>query len=337
MKKKLYPITILLITAAFGLSSCLKESKYYVNLSQGKPLAELPLASYNGGAGNLVTEAFTISSTPTVLPTIVNIASVSALSTATSITLALDPASLSAYDAAIEGPYKADSLADIAAGTTPPAPPTLYSMLPAADYSVTSWTVTVPAGQHTATLNISINTSLVDPSGNFVLPIKIASATGLTIDQYNGLLYNIQAKNQYDGVYVVTGTLVDNTSAAITGAYPETVQLQTQGANSDVFFDVTYSYGFGHAIDAGNSYYGTFAPVFTFNGSKITAVTNYFGQAAGTHLRSGVLDPTGVNAYTTGTPGASGSVFQVSYFMDQGTPGVPRTHFVETYTYQGAR
>jgi hypothetical protein len=184
MKKKLYPITILLITAAFGLSSCLKESKYYVNLSQGKPLAELPLASYNGGSSNLVPEALAISSTPTVVPTIVNIASVSALSTATTITLELDPGAVATYNAANS---------------------TNYTLLPAADYSVTSWTVTVPAGQHTATFNLSINTTLVDPAGQFVLPIKIANASGLTIDQYNELLYNVQAKNAYDDNYTATG------------------------------------------------------------------------------------------------------------------------------------
>jgi hypothetical protein len=335
MKKKFNSIAILLITAVFGLSSCLKESKYYVNVSQGAPLAELPLASFNGGAGNLVPEALAISATPTVLPTVVNIASVSPLSTATSITLELDPASLSAFDAAIEGPYKAASLADVAAGTTPPPPPTLYSMLPAADYSVASWTVVVPAGQHTATLNININTSLVNPSGNFVLPIKIASASGLTIDQYNGLLYNISAKNQYDGVYVVTGTLTDNTTAAITGSYPETVQLQTQGANSDAFYDPNI--GFFHSIDAGASYYSSFAPVFTFSGNNVTAVTNYYGQFSGSHLRSAVLDPNGVNKFTSGSPGQSGSVFQVTYDMQQGNPGVTRTIFVETFTYQGSR
>jgi len=314
MKKKLNSISILLITAVLGLSSCLKESKYYVNLSQGAPLAELPLASYNGGAGNLVPEALPISATPQVIPTVVNIASVSTLSTATTFTLALDTAAIGKYNTANS---------------------TAYTLLPAADYSVPSWTVTVPAGQHTATINININTSLVDPSGLFILPIKLVSAGGLTIDQYDELLYNVQAKNQYDGVYVVTGTLTDGTSAAITGSYPETVQLQTQGANTDAFYDLTY--GFYHSIDAGNSYYGFFDPVFTFSGNNVTGVTNYYGQFAGSHLRSAVLDPTGVNKFTKGTPGQAGSVFQVTYDMQQGNPGATRTVFVETFTYQGSR
>jgi hypothetical protein len=250
----------------------------------------------------------------------VNVASVNPLSTATTFTLALDTAAVTAYNNA-NGLSAADG--------------DNYIVLPAADYTVTSWSVTVPAGQRTAKLNISINTSLVNPSVLYILPIKLVSASGLTIDQYDELLYNVQAKNQYDGVYTVTGTLVDNTNATITGSYPETVQLQTQGANSDAFYDPNL--GFYHSIDAGASYYGTWDPEFTFNGSTVTAVTNYYGQFFGSHVRSAALDPTGVNAYTTGTPGAAGSVFQVSYYLQQGNPAVDRTHFVETFTYIGPR
>ena len=169
------------------------------------------------------------------------------------------------------------------------------------------------------------------------MPIKIADGGGQQISNYNELLLAVGAKNQYDGVYAVTGTLSDNTDATITGSYPETVYLETSSANTDGFYDPNL--GFFHAIttSAGASYYGSFAPVFTFNGSTITGVTNYYGQYSGSHVRSAVLDPSGVNKFTTGSPGQPGSVFKVTYIMDQGNPGVPRTTFVETFTYKGPR
>src|ERR1700733_1438250 len=98
MKKIIYLITtILLVTAALSLSSCLKDSKYYVNVSQGVPLVELPLEARNL-VGNLVPEALPISSTPQVIQVAVNLAYVSTLGSPLTVTLALDPAAVAAYN-----------------------------------------------------------------------------------------------------------------------------------------------------------------------------------------------------------------------------------------------
>jgi hypothetical protein len=322
MKKTTYLIaTILLITAALNLSSCLKDSKYYVDVSQGKPLVELPLEARNL-TGNLVPEALPISATPQVIQVAVNLAYASTLGSPVTVTLAVDPAAVTAYN-------HANGLDT--GGNVP------YTLLPAADYSIPSYQVTIPAGQHLVYLNINVNTSLVDPSGLFILPIKIVDGGGQQISNYNELLLSIGAKNQYDGTYIVTGTLTDNTTSTITGAYPETVYLETSSASTDGFYDPNL--GFFHAINtsAGLSAYGSFAPVFTFSGSTITGVTNYYGQFSGSHVRSAALDPSGVNKFTSGTPGQPGSVFQVTYIMQQGNPGVTRTTFVETFTYKGPR
>ena len=179
---------------------------------------------------------------------------------------------------------------------------------------------------------------MVDPSGQFILPFTIVDGGGVQISNYNSILYSVQAKNAYDGTYVVTGSLTDAANGAITGNYPETVYLETTGATTDAFYDPNI--GFGHAIlSAGTaSYYGSYAPVFTFSGNNITSVTNYYGQFSGSHVRSAALDPTDApNTFTTGSPGQAGSVFQVSYYLQQGNPAVTRTTFIETFTYQGSR
>ncbi|MFI5136234.1 MAG: DUF1735 domain-containing protein [Sphingobacteriales bacterium] len=318
MKKRFYIITTITLSATLlSLSSCLKDDSHFINFAGAGATIELPIEAYDG-IGNLIPEANNISSKPSILPTIVNVASPKPLSTALNVTLALDPAALTAYNAAN--------------GTT-------YSILPPADYSVTNWTVTIPANQREATLNVSLNTSLIDPSQIFVLPINIASASGQKINQYNTVLYAIQVKNAYDGQYTVTGTLTDVVAPTITGAYPNTVNLITQSATTDAYYDT--GNGYFHDILSGGvaSVYGSFAPVFTFDPAtnKITSVTNYYGQFSGSHVRSAELDPTGTNGFTSGTPGAAGSVFQVSYFLSQGNPAAVRTTFVETWTYVGGR
>jgi len=164
MKKKLYSIsTILAITAMFSLSSCLKDSKNYVNVSQSPPLAELPLEEYYG-IGNLAPISLAASTTPQVVQVAVDVAVAKALSSATTFNLAVDNAYVF---------------------------PSGYSLLPAADYSVSNWTVTVPAGQNVAYLNINVNSSLIGTANTtYILPIKLVSSN-ITIDQFNELPLNI--------------------------------------------------------------------------------------------------------------------------------------------------
>jgi hypothetical protein len=183
-----------------------------------------------------------------------------------------------------------------------------------------------------------VNTSLVDPSGAFVLPLTITDGGGQKISNYKTVLLNVQAKNKYDGTYTVDGAMQDAVNPALSGRYPIDYYLETMSANSDVMFDFNYASTFGHEItsNGGPSYYGNFAPVFTFDASgNITSVVNYYGQGTNSSGRGAVLDPTGVNKFTSGTPGVAGAVFKVKYIMT--SAGAPRTTFDETWTYKGSR
>jgi Domain of unknown function (DUF1735)/Domain of unknown function (DUF4361) len=215
MKKIIYPITtILLVAAALSLSSCLKDSKYYVDLSKGVQLVELPLEARNL-AGNLVPEALPISATPQVIQVAVNLASVNTLNSPLTVTLALDAPAVEAYN-------HANGLDT--GGNVP------YTMLPAADYSIPGYQVTIPAGQHLAYLNINVNTSLVDPSGLFILPIKIVNGGGQQISNYDELLLSVGAKNQYDGTYTASGVRHHPTLGDFPFSY--SVAMGTTSANS---------------------------------------------------------------------------------------------------------
>jgi hypothetical protein len=315
MKKKINLITAILLTGtALSISSCLKDNSHYIDFAGSIPTVELPLSAPSDASPSAPFNAasFPIQSTPTAFSIIVNLASPKTLSTAVTVTLALDPTDLAAYNAANS---------------------TSYIILPPADYTVPSWTITIPPGGREVPFKINLITSAIDPSQAYVLPIKIVSSS-VTVNQFNYVLFNIGVQNQYDGDYTVTGKMVDVINPNLTGDYPEAIQLITQSANSDAFYDPNI--GYGHAIlNAGSaSYYGDFAPVFTFSGNTVTAVTNIYGQPAADG-RSAILSPSGINTIS-GTPGTVGSVISVTYIMQQTGDG-NRTTFTEQLTYTGPR
>jgi hypothetical protein len=304
------------------LSSCLKDPRAQ-DFSNVGTLIELPLESYNG-PGVLVSEALPIQAAAQTIPVVVNIASPKPLSTATTVTLAIDQTALDAYN-------HANGLDT--GGNTP------YVIPPSNAFSIANFKVTIPAGQRTANLNITINTSNLDPNGLFVIPISITDGGGQKISNYKTVLLNVQAKNKYDGAYTANGTFTDTSAPTITptGVYPENIYLVTQGATTVAFEDVTQ--GFAHLINSAGTFsvYGEFAPVFNFDPAtnNITAVTNLYGQPSPTRARAARIDVTGANTFTTGGPGDSGAIITVKYVLQQA--GADRTFFSETYKYTGPR
>ncbi|MCF0064995.1 DUF1735 domain-containing protein [Dyadobacter chenwenxiniae] len=206
--------------------------------------------------------------------------------------------------------------------------------------------VTIPKGQRTATVNIKVRSSKFDFSKAYVLPISIVSAsTGTVSGNFGTILLSLNAKNKYDGNYTVTATdpMVDKVNPLITGYYPINSDLHTTGANSVVMYSISYLDGLeGHPIKSKNaetgaisdSYYGSFAPVFTMDATgKVISVTNFYGQPAG-NGRSARLDPTGVNKFTINADGSK--VLEVKYVMQQAGP-TDRTFFSEKWTFKAPR
>ncbi len=179
MKKKIYiKIAILSLTATTLFSGCLKDPRY-IDYSKVGVLIELPLAevnNYQGGSGPFETPTYSLAAGATdTLVVAVNVASPKPLTTALSVTLTTtDLTALNAFNTAN--------------GTT-------FTPLPASDFSVIgSLTVTVPANQRLAYARIIIKAAAIGlaNSGNYVLPITIASASGQAIAQpEKALLYNI--------------------------------------------------------------------------------------------------------------------------------------------------
>ncbi len=167
--------TIFLAVCALGLSSCLKENEdTYTDFTKVGTTVELPLAALNQETNvKVVTKAYTASATPTDLPIVVNIASPKPLSNNLTVTLGVNANNaLAALNTATGGGYV---------------------LLPTAGYSASSLSVTIPAGERTATLNIKINTAAIDKTQTkYVLPISITDAGGEKISLYSTVSYNIR-------------------------------------------------------------------------------------------------------------------------------------------------
>lgn len=213
---------------------------------------------------------------------------------------------------------------------------TEYVLPPAAIYSLPT-TAVIKAGTRKVQIQVSVtNNDQYDFNVNYALPLKItAASTGVISGNFGTAIYSFGARNVYDGVYTMSGTMTDN--GGLTGYYPLDMDLITYSGNSVAMFDPVVASTYGHPIKNGsaNSYFGSFSPVFIFDDNgNITDVDNYYGPEAGANKRSAQLDPTGVNKITFNTDGTV-NYFEVSYIMIQN--GAPRTYFKEKFTYKSQR
>jgi hypothetical protein len=196
------------ILAVFGLASC-KDSVPQPDFSKGTPIVELPVASLAGnGGGNSLSTSFDIKTTPTDYFIIVNYAAANANANDIKVTLAVDQATLDKYNKTNEDEYEL-------------LPPAAYNM-PAS--------ITIPKGARKVEYHIQFNTTLIDPSGHYALPLKIVDASGNTISGNFGTLNILVAiKNAYDADYATTGYLFHPSSPR---ALKDTKHLATVSINT---------------------------------------------------------------------------------------------------------
>lgn len=241
-----------------------------------------------------------------------NYAGAGTATTDINVTLAIDEAALTAYND--------DQHTD-------------YEIPPASVFHMPT-TGVIKKGTQTVQVKVAItNNADFDFNVNYALPVKIAGvSSGVISGNYGTAIYSFAVRNVFDGIYEMTGTLLDNASSTISGYYPVEVQLITYSGNSVALWDPFYSDSYGHVIKSGtgNSVYGTFSPVFAFDDAGNVTVSNYYGPSAGANKRNAALNPGGINKITYGADGHV-TYFEVSYFMTQN--GATRTTFTEKFTY----
>jgi len=264
------------------------------------------------------------------------------------VTIATDTATVSAYNQSL---IDAERQKAIDAGKDPNKIDTaslgLYDKLPESLYSIPSATVTIPKGERKATYSVKLKVDQFDFHANYAIAFTIKStSTGVISGNYGTVLYAVSPKNSLDGVYTlpkldIDSMFYDRNLSGATADYPRTIQLITKSLNTVAYFDPalnsgTYGYSFVNA-DQG-TYYGSWAPLFFFEGDKITKVENYYGQNSGASKRSGRINPRGPNKISKDDKG--NTVIEVWYYMVQGSNAATdpvRSEFREKFVYTAPR
>ena len=178
-KKQITTVSCLvLLCAGLGTPGCLKPAKYYTDFFDIGTIAQ-----FSQGGPTPANAWITVQGTPTDYTIMVNLAAPKPASKDIVFTLAIDTADFNQQLAS--------------AG---------YSILPDSDYTVPSWTVTIPAGQDSGTFHIQVSSAKLGPNLGFILPLHIVNASGVPISSNFGYgFWLVQNGNPYVGLYHSVG------------------------------------------------------------------------------------------------------------------------------------
>lgn len=190
MKKYSFLLKLMVgISFVFGASSCLQDDAHYTDFSSVRPIVDIPQSANIGVVDN---EAFLLSNTPSTYSFDVKIETVNPTTASTDVTIDIDKNYLSSYNA---GLLAADSTNQ------------LLEVLPDSTYTLSSKTVTIPAGKTIGTYTLKISTTKIDVNHSYALPYTIKSATNGVIPSanYGTKLIIFGIKNAYAGFYHSVG------------------------------------------------------------------------------------------------------------------------------------
>jgi Domain of unknown function (DUF1735) len=200
MKKRIYLINTILLTAAvLSLSSCLKDSRY-VDFSKVGTIVEMPLS----GQAFFGPDAITDPGDTITRQFVINVASPTVPTAATTVTLSInDPAIVTAYD------------------NNNPA--VFYLPMPAGSFVFSTTSVTIPGGQRVSpVLTVTFYKNLLDPSKSYMLPIKITGAGGLNVSSNQNTHYYHFIGNDFAGTYEHFYTRWNNADTTTAPSTPRT-------------------------------------------------------------------------------------------------------------------
>lgn len=251
-----------------------------------------------------------------------------------SVTIKDDPGAVIAYDT---------NLVPLPAGS--------YTINAATPRIGTDYTINLAPGQFAQQIEFTLLNALsLDLNNRYAFGFTISSITGdgKIAAEEKTIVVEIGVKNKYDGIYEVSGTMVDITNPALVhvniglaaGGYdPQQMELRTISATKCALFDPVVYGDFASPIWTGTAFsgYGLFSIIVEFDEvtNKVIAVTNYAGQPAA-NTRYGRLDPSGLNYYDPGTK----TVF-IKYNMAHPSvvtaPPFIRSTWTETWKFVKAR
>lgn len=160
-----------------------------------------------------------------------------------------------------------------------------YSKLPDSCYSFKATSVTIKAGQnYSANIPLTIYPSKMDPSQNYMLPISITDASGVTISGNFGTLYIHAIGNPLAGTYNVVGKrynytgVISYSGGPIPTGYVSTATCPSPKIAS-VIDGVTIGLDYANLGGNGYQYTITYDPatqtISNVSGNFLSAVSNF--------------------------------------------------------------
>ncbi len=158
----------------------------------------------------------------------------------------------------------------------------LYDQIDEGLASLATTTVTIPKGESKATFNVKLKIDNFDFTKKYAIGLTIKSTSlGNISGNFGTVIYNVGAKNKYDGVYTLKAFTNPTTRPGLflgSWTWPYEVQLVSTGLKSVYLFNSEYSNDATHPIKTatGWSRFGSFTPEFTFDDNdKFVSVKNY--------------------------------------------------------------
>ncbi len=211
-------------------------------------------------------------------------------------------------------------------------------LIPSNGYTQPTLEYDVPANGSVA-VPLTINRTNLPPEAVYGIGLKIETTSAGTVSASgNSIILKFDLRNKFDGVYRMTGTMVDIAAPTITGYFPQDIAVTTTNPNQVVFIPKDLGIP-GVLILSGTSlsYYGSFGPALNFNAStnQITSVVNSYGQPA-SNTRSADIDPSGINVWDPATKNIYVKFYQKQPNTVTTSPYI-RVYFNSTLTYLGPR
>nr|WP_199157386.1 DUF1735 domain-containing protein [Pedobacter sp. ASV2] len=201
---KIYKLFITGAIMTTILSSCLKNKFDYINPSGSVPVVEFK----NPGAPSSESPEGAIY---TVFP----VAYASGATFEATYTVQLTGPAAAPQDVTVNIGTKGSAVTEFNASKANVASYVPYVELPSSLYTISNPTVTIPAGQNTATVKVVYKTSSFNFAAKYALPLSITSTNYAGISKNFGtILLNVAAKNTWDGIYSMqAGSAVQRYSA----------------------------------------------------------------------------------------------------------------------------
>jgi len=186
--------------------------------------------------------------------------------------------------------------------------------------------IVIPAGKRFQEFTITVtDASGLNPLLKYGIAIKMVSTDVGYINNNDVLVYLVNIKSKYDGLYQLNGYFVHPTPAYVGGFEVDDIELRTSGpASVEMFWRSADDYAHPFSNAGSLTYFASQAPRFTFNPAtdEIISVENVY--AAGTAY---TLDPTYNNRYDPAT-----KTIYAQYSYTGGT-----RIYTDTLTYLGPR